>query len=168
MILLDINGVLCCKVPKNSDKYDFELNSYKVIVRPGCSEFLDFCYNQFTVGFFSSTGYTNAHAILKRILTPDQWKLTKIMWFRDRTHFDPEYVNSHDTIKKLQDIFDNPMVNAKRQYNSENTILVDDSSIKTRFNNPKNIVIVGTFKGDKDDYILFPMMDIITQKFKEL
>lgn len=172
LLLLDINGLLCCKKPKDWCSVNLEvieLNSYKVVKRPGYSEFLDFCYSNFSVGFFSSTTKLNSDYIIDGLLTIQQRNKTVLMWFRDRTHFDPDCgKNSNDTIKKLQDIFDNPVINANRKYHSGNTILLDDSSVKTRFNDPKNIVICKAFEGNDDDQEFFEMMKIIPERFDEL
>ena len=174
LLLLDINGILCCKKTKNFISKDMlELKSYKVQTRPGCSEFLDFCYNNFSVGFFSSTTRKNAEAILSLLLTSQQRQNTILMWFRDRTHLDPDVIKDstifyYDTIKKLQDIFDNPVINEKRKYHSGNTILVDDSIAKTRFNDPKNIVICESFDGNQDDKVLYEIMEILPERFERL
>lgn len=169
LLLLDINGLLCCKMPKISHCGNLEilnLNSYNVIMRPGCREFLEFCYAGFTVGFFSSTNKWNVDAILKKLLNSEQQKTTAFKWYRDHTHFDPD--TEYATIKKLQDIFDNPVVNENRKYSSENTILLDDSEAKTRFNDPNNIIICEAFTGKEDDRFLFELMELIPQKFENL
>ncbi len=44
LLLLDINGLLCRKMPKNSQSH-IKLNSYDVDIRPGCHDFLNFCYD---------------------------------------------------------------------------------------------------------------------------
>ena len=176
-LLLDINGLLCCKVPKgqkykNYDKSDIlKLNSYKVIIRPYCREFLEKCYSQFTIGFFTSTCEWNVKAILNKLLTPEQHKATVLMWFRDRTRFDPDTsheVSGFDTIKVLDDIFQNPMVNEKRLYSEQNTVLIDDSETKTRFNDPANIIICKAFTGEENDQGLLDLLEIIPQKFEAL
>lgn len=172
LLLLDINGVLCCKIGKDEKPNDnlelLELNAYKVVMRPGAREFLEFCYKHFTVAFFSSTTYPNANAILEKLLSPEQKKATPFRWFRDRTHFDPDAKKEYDTIKKLSDIFDNPMVNSDRKYNERNTILCDDSAVKTRFNDPKNIVVLTPFKGEEDDTALFETMELLPIRFAAL
>jgi hypothetical protein len=177
LLLLDINGLLCCKIPKDQKPKKYaksdilKLNSYKVIIRPYCREFLESCYSQFAVGFFTSTCEWNVKAILNKILTPEQYKTTALMWFRDRTRFDP--ISSADemrfeTIKMLEDIFQNPMVNEKSLYSEQNTLLIDDSEIKTRFNNPANIIICKKFTGEENDQGLLDLLKIIPEKFEAL
>lgn len=171
LLILDINGLLCCKMPKsypNTELEILELKSYKVLMRPGYREFLDLCYNNFTIAFFTSTYEGNANAILKKLLTAEQQKVTAFKWFRDRTHFDPDSSTPYNTIKKLQDIFDNPVINADRKYHSSNSILTDDSPTKTRFNDPKNIVICEPFTGKEEDHVLFELFELIMDKFNNL
>jgi TFIIF-interacting CTD phosphatase-like protein len=164
LILLDLNGVLCRKiasgpVPENA----LQLQSYAVEPRPGVKEFLEFCYSHYTVGFFSSTTFRNADPILKKILTPEQYQLSKIKWFRDRTRFDPD-TKDHTTIKVLKDLFDNPIANSERIWSESNTLLIDDSIEKTRFNSPKNVLLVKTYSGDLKDRELLNLIEEIPRK----
>lgn len=177
LLILDINGILCYKTSKNTEvgrELNFiELNSYRVVMRPGLPEFLKFCYDNFMVAFFSSTHYVNANAILEHILTPDQRKATIFFWFRDHTHFDPDYgkdasIKDHDTIKRLDDVLECPTINWNRRYNSSNTILCDDSEKKTRFNDNKNIIIFESFTGDERDTFLNNVTDELIQRFDEI
>ena len=190
LLLLDINGVLCCKSEHknaleevtedltncnlNEIKLEIlKLSTYNVTLRPNYREFLEFCYENFSVGFFSSTTYPNANAILEKILTPEQKAKTILKWFRDHTHLDPDFGSNpeivfHDTIKKLSDIFDNPIINGNRKFSPKNTLLCDDSEIKTRFNDPKNIVIFKGFKGDPEDKVLYEMINVLSKRFEEL
>lgn len=177
LLILDINGVLCCKVSKDSKIGDalelLVLNAYTIIMRPGYREFLDFCYKNYTVAFFSSTTYSNASVILEKLLTHEQKSATAFCWFRDRTHSDPDYqkdsnIRIHDTIKILSDVFDDPTVNAEHKYHSRNTLLCDDSKTKNRFNNSNNVVIFEPFIGEKNDKVLYEMMDVLSQRFVNL
>lgn len=171
LLILDINGVLCCKVNKNSNinlqMQTINLNNYTVILRPGCREFLEYCYKNYNVGFYSSTPFYNANAILNILLTKEQHQNTIFKWYRDRTHIDPEN-KKFGTIKKIEDIFDNPVINEKFLYSYNNTILCDDSFSKTRFNNYKNIIIIPTFTGNSNDITLYNLINEIDKKFTEL
>lgn len=180
LLLLDINGVLCCKYKKDNDLSErlshsdlLELKSYSVMLRPGYREFLNFCYEHFTVAFFSSTTRQNANAILEKILTPEHKSKTLFRWFRDRTQLDPHYgiipeIEKHDTVKKLEDVFNCPLFNEDRKYGLGNTLLCDDSAQKTRFNESKNIVIFPEFKGDPNDRVLSEMTQTLLDRFEQL
>lgn len=148
LLLLDINGLLCCKK-----------NNHKIILRPYYKEFLDFCYLHFNVGFFTSTTEKNAKLILNQLLTQEQFNQTTLMLFRQHTHRDYESYKIYDTIKNLNDVYDT-------MYHDKNTILIDDSPEKVRYNNPKNIIICETFKGDENDNHLIELMHKIVEQFE--
>ena len=171
LLVLDINGVLCRKVPKDyKGPTDLDLSGYKVILRPGCREFLEKCYQNFTVGFFSSTTYKNAGPILGSLLTPEQDKTTLFKWFRDRTSLDPNWtlgpdgrrvsshhswgsdislpqikLKDHSTVKRLTSVFESPFINRDRTFDWTNTIVCDDSIEKLRFNPRSNCFVVPSF-----------------------
>ena len=165
LLLLDINGLLCCKTNQNETNLSsIHLKAYHVILRPYYKEFLDFCYKHFNVGFFTSTTEKNAKIILNNLLTEEQIKNTKLMWFRDRTHLDYESYKTFNTIKKLNDIYDYPLFNC--QYHEHNTILIDDSFNKVRYNEPKNIIICNAFHGDHNDTHLIELIHKIVEQFE--
>ncbi len=166
LCIFDVNGVFCCKVPK-SQPADVKLRSYNIFLRPFYQEFLEFCYNNYKIAFFSSTNRHNVDVILKNILTQDQQKETCFVWCRDRTHFDPD-TDSFETIKILDDVFTNPIVNHNRLYSAKNTILVDDSKAKTRYNNDKNVLICEPFTGLVKNQHLYDLMTLIPEKFGQL
>lgn len=171
LLILDINGLLCCKVQPDCTEADLRPNKhYSVILRPGYAEFLQQCYAHYEVGFFSSTTEPNASAILKALLTKEQFKQTKFIWYRDRTSLDPDWqadqihydetwndlefnqeIKAHDTIKLLNNVWNNPMINAKRKYNSKNTLICDDSAMKLRYNSQQNCLIVSEYVYTSDE-----------------
>lgn len=171
LLLLDINGLLCCKVPKNQiikNQEFIKLSTYNVIVRPGCRKFLKSCYLNFDVGFLSSTTEYNATIILKKLLTPQQHKLTVCFLFREFCRADPDPINTFDTIKVLQDVFDDDTLNKNNQWNDTNTILIDDSITKTRFNDPVNILICKSYTGEKSDTTLYGLHKLILMNFQQI
>lgn len=160
LLILDINGVLCCKVNKSeppSNLERIELYSYDVLLRPGYREFLDFCFSKYQVAFFTSTIEHNALIILKSMLTPEQMEKVVFKWFRDKTRMDIEN-GTYATAKILSDVFTD-------QYTKYNTIICDDSLDKLRFNNSENTLIFPEFKGDINDHVLINMPEEIIKKF---
>lgn len=173
LLILDINGLLCRKVQKDHPEANLVRPGYGVILRPGYKEFLEQCYAQYDVAFFSSTTKRNAEVILKAFLSTEQFKQTKFIWYRDRTSLDPDWhadqiesdnswndttwqkeeIKTHSTIKLLQNVWNNPMINAQRKYNTSNTLICDDSAMKLRYNPQKNCLIVPAFAEEtlKDD-----------------
>lgn len=186
LLLLDINGVLCRKVDsKYEGPVDLELTSYKIIYRPGYEKFLAECYERYDVGYYSSTTYKNADGILRAMLTKKQRDSTVCFWYRDRTCLDPDWgksISNHDswdgdltttqitkfsTVKYLSTIWQNPVINYNRVYSENNTIICDDSSIKLRFNNRKNCLLIDSFVDDNDT-ILETFIDNVAARFENL
>lgn len=178
LLILDINGVLCHNVNKEGREPIFEGSEiietprYLSVVRPGCYNFLDHCYQNYNVGFFSSTTYSNAGPILDAILNQDQKKATIFRWFRDRTRLDPDYgkegITHFDTVKIIQDVLDCPIVNPRRIYNIKRTLIVDDDLKKLRFNCKENNVLMKKYQGEKDDNELIELAGLIDQLFESL
>lgn len=173
LLILDINGLLCCKIPKNAippDNLPYIIcPSYIVVFRPYYREFLEFCFANYDVGFFSSTTYANATVILDKLLTEQQNRSTVFQWFRDRTRPDLE-LGGYATIKCLSDVFrEYPNWNyTKKDMTSGNTLICDDSIQKLRYNHRENMVIVDIFTGNDDDDYLLRLIDILRQRFKEI
>lgn len=175
LLILDINGVFCTKtrtgeIPKDSKLEHLKLNKYYVTLRPNARKFLEFCFENYIVAFFSSTTPTNSKKILEKLLTEEQQTKTKFQWFRDRTHFDPDYPKCDEfaTIKKLSDVWDNPTVNEKRAFSEKNTLLCDDSVTKTRFNPKTNVIVIPPFNGDENDVALLDKINEIKHAFDVL
>ena len=179
LLILDINGLLCRKVKKDYlGPVDLELATYRVVRRPGYSEFLATCYANFTVGFFSSTTRKNGDQILQILLTDQQRKDTLFFWYRDRTSLDPDWpsttqpitchpswslediddwsaqgVEEYATIKNLVSVWANPIINWDRRFSLLNTIICDDSTIKLRFNRKENCLLVPSFVTPEDEVL---------------
>lgn len=155
LLVLDINGLLCYKVKQPYMKPDdgnfLDRKFYRVYRRPGVEEFLEWCLKNYDVAMWSSTTTYNAQPILKWLFPlRGTLKPVKFSWYRDRTNLDPDYnidnrVQNHDTVKNLVNIWSDPYVNDSRRYNKFNTLIVDDSVRKTRFNNEDNVLIVDKY-----------------------
>lgn len=168
LLLLDVNGLLIYKVrPGDSKKADMKLEKYSVIFRPYFKEFLNEIFKLYDVGIFSSTTWKNISKILGYTFTENQEKNLVCIWCRDRTRLDREK-GGYQTLKMLNDIWDNPVINAGNQYNNFNTLLCDDSTIKTRFNDPRNILIVKEYQGDMQDRYLLDILKLIKEKFERM
>lgn len=149
LLVLDINGVLCCKVKTGGN---IKLNAYEVKFRPHVKEFLDYVYDNFTIGFFSSTTKPNAKAILDSLLSVEQANKTLFYWFRDRTKADLE-LGGHETIKLASDI--------RQEYQDLDLLMLDDSSDKMRYNDPKDYIICNSYDGRDEDTYLLDLIQIL-------
>lgn len=156
LILLDVNGVLCFKIGDKKDivglnsHFLIPARSYTFLIRPGIKDLIDELVKRgHTVAIFSSTYYSNIITFLKEIFGQKH----PFSFIADRHHtiFDPDVSSSptsFETIKMLSSIWNNPVFNEKRQWNENNTIIVDNSDKKVRFNDSKNVLIVPEFNLD--------------------
>jgi len=165
LLLLDITGLICRKVPHDqAGPNALRLKHYSVEPRPGYQEFLQTCYERYSVGFFSSTTATNANPILNLLLTEEQRAATILFWFRDRTHYAPG--QGHETVKVLKDLFENPIANQEREWNEHNTLIVDDSIEKMLRNPSNNYLIIKSYEGDPNDSELSELLVRIQTRFE--
>lgn len=160
LILFDVNGVLCFKVREKTelagldDQDIIKAASYWMVLRPGIVEILRRLSKEHTLGIFSSTTFKNVNPILS-VLEKHGVKFS-IKAYREYTQLDPDFekndnIKEFDTVKRLNMIWQHPYFNTQRQWNERNTLLIDDSTLKTRFNNDANVLIVESF--DRESYI---------------
>ena len=164
LILFDVNGVLCFKCHdesklKISSKDLVNAASYMMILRPGIREVLKRLSQEHTLGIFSSTTFKNVVPVVKE-LEKSGIKFA-ITAYREYTQLDPDYlknvsIQSFDTIKRLETIWSHPFFNSNRQWDSTNTLLVDDSAVKTRFIDPDNVLVIPSF-----DYVEYVRQDTL-------
>lgn len=114
-LVLDLNGVLCDKVPKGSPA-DVECPSYNIAIRRGAEEFLAECARDYDVGLFSSSRAENVTRALSAI-SFDDWAFIRT---RDDTVPDDE-IGGHHTLKLVDDI-------------PGRVVIVDDERQKIRLN----------------------------------
>lgn len=189
LVVLDINGVFCRKLnqkevaklkasgkgkatSRDSAPRVFAFKGGRTIggveFRQGDQEFFQTLFERYHVAIFSSTEQRNAERILNQVKNKKRFEF---LWYRDRTRFDQDdQPEGHETVKMLRDIYDNPVINRGRQWSDRNTIIIDDSITKVRFNNPKNVLIVRSFTGagESEDGYLSEVLQMIEEKFTAL
>lgn len=151
LIVTDLNGVLCRKHPKGDGPIPdgwVESKSYRIELRPGAKEFLTYCIEKHNLAIWSSTTYPNSQPMVDALLTAEQKSALIFVWYRDRTRLDPEFgeradIRNYDTVKNLEDVYSHPFF--ERIWTNRNTVIIDDSQTKTRFNSPNNVFLVPTF-----------------------
>jgi hypothetical protein len=154
LILLDVNGLLCLKLPKRSppdlDPNDvIKINGYlKILVRPGVRAFIAELAARYTVGIYSSTTRPNLNKIITGIFGPSH----PFIFIADRTLTQPDptigtdpTIPFYQTVKNLSSIWNHPELNPDQQWNESNTLLVDHEAHKLRFNPPRNILVTPEF-----------------------
>ncbi|KAI4326575.1 hypothetical protein MLD38_031875 [Melastoma candidum] len=142
LLILDVNGILVDIVPGVKGKYkpDFVLSRKPVFKRPFVNDFLQFCFENFSVGFWSSRIRKNLNQIVNFLLGGMKRKLL-FCW--DQSHCTKtgfQTVENHDKplvlkeLRKLWEKLDTNLPWSKGDYNESNTLLLDDSPYKALLN----------------------------------
>jgi hypothetical protein len=165
LILFDLNGVLCTKIPMKKDP-----SRYTFLVREGIQDFLSSFGDDFCLGIYSSTSYAN---IKKVLATIDPERKIELIIDRGHTLLDPNYgtikgLTEYDTVKNLDYVWSNPVFNKNRLWSANNTLLVDHSPLKVRFNDDKNILLIDEFTVNNTEDSLDELRESILSKLREL
>ena len=144
LLILDVNGLLLARYPKldrniipQGAKHGMVGRSF-VFKRPFCTSFLNFCFENFHVGIWSSMMEGNVHKALDYICkgNPMQQKFMFIMHQGDCTNTglqNPSKKESPLFLKELTKVwsrFPNGL------FNETNTLLIDDTPYKALWNPP--------------------------------
>jgi NLI interacting factor-like phosphatase len=181
LVILDVNGLLCCKLNHTSDEYKefkedtnlsiLKTRTYTMVGRSGVQQFIEHLMEQYEVGIFSSTTYHNIRNILPALLGDELTNRLSFIASRAATKLDPEYgidekIAAHDTVKYLIDIWGHPFFNQKRIWDRTNTLIVDNDQRKVRFNDQRNVLVVDEWNLTQDPCFddLLKELKIVIQK----
>ena len=143
LLILDLDETLIYGTmsPATSEA-DFEVGPYFIYKRPFLREFLKFCFNNFLVSVWTSSGEDYAKGVADNIFTG--FGKLEFVWSCSRcvTKFDPEYFQ-HYYVKDLKKV-------KRLGYSLENIIMIDNTPRKL-CRNYGNLVRVKSFEGDKND-----------------
>ncbi|KAL8111135.1 hypothetical protein AgCh_026756 [Apium graveolens] len=163
LLVLDINGLLADVVSIScvTDEYkaDIVIGMKAVFKRPHCDDFLQFCFERFNVGIWSSRTKRNVDSILELLMGEHRSKLV-FCW--DQSHCTLTGFNTIDNknkplvlkeLKKLWEKDDPSLPWNLGDYNESNTLLLDDSPYKGLKNPPNTAIFPDTYqyKNSKDD-----------------
>ncbi|CAJ2643715.1 unnamed protein product [Trifolium pratense] len=153
LIVFDLNGVLVdCVTDDKKLNPDFVFNKTAVFARPSYLEFLEFCFDNFEVGIWSSKFKTNIDKILDFFMKDLKHKFL-FRW--DQSHCTtttiptPENPDKNIMFKELEKLWDKEDPNLcweKGFFNESNTLLIDDSPYKGMLNPEYNVIYPDTFK----------------------
>ena len=122
---------------------DFAVGPYHVYKRPHLDQFLETCFEWFTIGLWTSSSTDYATAVVNQLTSP----LTRLafLWTRKRCtrRIIPAEPGEGLWIKDLKKI-------KNRGYSLGNVIVVDDSPEK-HMRNYGNLVRVGEYRGQSED-----------------
>lgn len=147
LLIFDINGTLCHRVSHK-----------KWVFRPGTKEFMVWASENYTLAIFTSMIQKNCLLALK----PISGIGFEFIWARDRCKLDPTK-QEWETIKSLTDVWLFPDFN--RAWNQTNTIIVDDSAEKHKYNDPKNIILISSWDGNPDEQFFETLQKKIKSSF---
>ncbi|KAL6988334.1 hypothetical protein U1Q18_014085, partial [Sarracenia purpurea var. burkii] len=156
LLVLDLNGFLVhrvfCYDPKindvrNNRRPDAIAGNFLVFNRPFCMEFLEFCFERFEVGLWSSARERNVDAILdtikrglkgKLLFVWDQAKCTDSGFKSLEKKDKPIFLKD---LKKLLEVEDPSLPWRLGKFSSSNTLLIDDEPYKSLLNPVINLEI---------------------------
>jgi len=188
-VIFDIDETLIhsksVEIPENGDKYLQQIEKdkkdimfinlggnhvYIVYKRPFYKQLLNYCYKKFNVSFWTAGTPPYCVGVLKKLLTPEQFNKTHIMFSRKDTKstYDckKNYLIKHKSVnghypKLLHILWHHP--NYKTKFTPNNTILLDNSSVHTsRY--PKNTLKVPDFYPSKKEFDNTNSNDIYLRK----
>ena len=144
LLVLDLDETLIHSSQKEfaDVRSDFCIGDYWVYNRPFLNEFLDFVYNNFKVGIWSSASDDYVEAIMKQILPKDY--AIEFVWGRTKCSLKRDYdLDSYFYTKPLKKL-------KNKGYLLERILIVDDSNEKVK-DNFGNAIYVKAFTGVPDD-----------------
>ncbi|KAG8638974.1 hypothetical protein MANES_14G086700v8 [Manihot esculenta] len=162
LLILDINGILadivsCCST----------ISRKSVFKRPFFDDFMQFCFDKFNVGVWSSRSKKNVNLALNFLMRGSRHKLL-FCWHRShctKTGFTTIESKSKPLVlkelKKLWDKLEPGLPWKKGEYNESNTLLLDDSPYKALRNPAHTAVFPHPYQNkDTGDSSLGPGGDI--------
>lgn len=151
LILIDLDNLLFRRYDlseeRNYSKFSFQHKNKMYDPIKGCRKFVNQCSQYGDIMIYTSMTKYNAEVVSKRVLGKKIYNSKiKFVLSREYNQWDPmfnriEGIKSHDTVKLIDLIIQNPSINRDRQYTEERTILIDDTYRKIRYNDPRNIIL---------------------------
>ena len=156
-IILDLNGVLLTKEDqKNSSSSCVRIHHdhHKVLIRPGCFEFLEDLCMHFHVGIWSTMLHKNVWSYVNALQQYAKRTYPFFMvWGQEdcyvhglRKVYRPDKPNVEAMFKPLLRVWNQ----CKSTCNRKNTLLIDDSPLKECINPASNCIYPNTFQGHAD------------------
>ncbi|KAM0004709.1 putative FCP1 domain, HAD superfamily protein [Helianthus debilis subsp. tardiflorus] len=154
LLVLDVNGLLVDIVadpPDEAHKPDTRIAQKAVFKRPFCDEFLEFCFQRFSVGVWTSRTRKNINRVLDFLMRDTQRQLL-FCW--DQSHCTDTGFNTIENsgkplllkeLKKLWEKQDPNLPWDRGAYDVSNTLLLDDSPYKALRNPPYTAIFPYTY-----------------------
>ncbi|GMH21905.1 hypothetical protein Nepgr_023748 [Nepenthes gracilis] len=148
LLILDLNGILADIIVHFSDGYmpDTTISGKAVFKRPFCDDFMEFCFERFCVGIWSSRTKRNVDGVVDFLMGEGKRKLL-FCWNQfhctDTGYFTVENKNKPLVLKELKNLWNKQEPDLpweKGEYNESNTLLIDDSPYKALRNPPHTAI----------------------------
>ncbi|CAH9106439.1 unnamed protein product [Cuscuta epithymum] len=157
-------------------KPDYTHGKFRVFKRPFCNEFLDFCFDRFVVGLWSSAMDHNIDDALRCVIGDDSRNKLAFFWSqmqcRDSGYGCPGRKAKPVYLKRLKDLWDkkpgchNRFPWEKGQYSASNTLLIDTEPHVSLLNPVNTAIFPEPFKKpNPEDAYLGPNGEL--QRFLE-
>lgn len=147
LLIMDVNGLLLYRVNKRQEPDprimrppDTVIKNFKVWIRPGAHEFVDFCCRHFVIAVWSSARLQNFKPLLPPIFG-DNWEdSVAVVWGQDRCSdlsklarpvMHPQNRHKPIFLKETSKLWKHF---GRSRFGPHNTLLVDDSVYKTALN----------------------------------
>lgn len=154
LLILDLNGLLADIVPYVPNGYnaDIMISGKAVFKRPFCDDFLQFCFDRFVVGVWSSRTKRNMDRLIDILMGDSRHKLL-FCW--DQSHCTSTGFSTVENkekpmiLKELRKLWEKLEPNLpweKGEYNEANTLLVDDSPYKALLNPVNTAIFPHTYR----------------------
>ncbi|KAF4382096.1 hypothetical protein F8388_001241 [Cannabis sativa] len=148
LLILDVNGLLVDFVSSGYRQFrpDITISKKAVYKRPYCDEFIEFCFDKFNVGVWSSRMKWNMDKVIEFLFRKSRHKLL-FCW--DQSHCSATGANTLENynkplvFKELRKLWEKLEPNLPwkiGEYDEANTLLLDDSPYKA-LRNPANTAI---------------------------
>nr|XP_017242583.1 PREDICTED: uncharacterized protein LOC108214865 isoform X2 [Daucus carota subsp. sativus] len=172
LLVLDLNGLLIDVVGDKSVtiQADGHVAGKKIFKRPFCEDFLQFCFEKFTVGIWSSRRKENVDKVLQVLMQVKDRSKLAFVWNQNhctQTGFQTiENGKKPLFLKELSELWRWVNKNRKfswkvRDYDKSNTLLLDDSPYKALKNPPHTAIFPTPYQyQDQNDNALGPGGDL--------
>ena len=158
LIILDLNKTLIYRQHISEKatiarKPDFEFSKYKCYFRSDLKLFLDYIFQNYEVGVWTSAKRSNSIQVIDRI-----FKDRKLAFIYTRETC-TDVKNTDSDFSSFKDVekvvFKNP------KYNVENTLIIEDSDEKYKHAIKKNVMNISPYTGNQEDLEFKKIIDTL-------
>tara|TARA_B100001287_G_C22505472_1_gene445689 strand:+ start:114 stop:725 length:612 start_codon:yes stop_codon:yes gene_type:complete len=175
-LILDLDETLIHTVKsndkplENNKKYINLPNFFGIVhFRKYLQEFLNYCYTNFTVSFWTASNSLYCKEILKIILNEEQFKNTKAIFISEENNIidlktNKIYKNINSKFKPLDLLWEDKELS--ESFNRNNTLLIDNDPNIVKYNLDNSIQIDSFLNNDSNN--VFCKLSLVLENIKNL